>query len=67
MWTTYSTWYWHGEKHALALAAGYYLNQLVADAAGGSTKQGGDMHAMLHDAFGMHEVKEDNCEPEVVV
>jgi hypothetical protein len=25
------------------------------------------MHTMLRDAFGMHEVREDNCEPEVVV
>jgi hypothetical protein len=25
------------------------------------------MHAMLHDAFSMHEVNKDNCEPKVVV
>jgi hypothetical protein len=24
------------------------------------------MHSMLRDAFGMHEVREENCEPEVV-
>jgi hypothetical protein len=25
------------------------------------------MHAMFHDVFGMHGVREDNCEPHVVV
>jgi hypothetical protein len=65
--TTYTTWFWHSEKHVRGPVAGSYLNRLATDAASGSTEQGGDMHAMLHDTFGMHEVGEDNCEPEVVV
>jgi hypothetical protein len=31
-----------------------------------STEQGGDMHAMLSNAFDMHEVREPNREPEGV-
>jgi len=42
-------------------------NPEVANATGGSTKQGGDMHTLLHEAFGMHGVSEDiNCEPQAV-
>lgn len=64
--TTYTTWFWHGEKHVRGPVAGSYLNRSAADVASGSTEQGGDMHSMLRDAFGMHEVREENCEPEVV-
>jgi hypothetical protein len=65
--TTYTTWFWHGEKHVRGLAEGSYSNHSAANAASGSTEQGGNMHAMLRDAFGMHEVREDNCKPEVMV
>jgi hypothetical protein len=37
-----------------------YTNHLATDAASGSTEQGGDMLAMLRDAFDMHEVREHN-------
>jgi hypothetical protein len=65
--TTYTTWFWHGEKHVRGPIASSYSNRSTTDAASGSTKQGGDMHSMLRDAFGMHKVREDNCEPKVVV
>jgi hypothetical protein len=39
----------------------------AVDEAGESREQGGDMHSMLRDVFGTHEVKEENCEPKVVV
>jgi hypothetical protein len=65
--TTCTTWYWHSENHVQGPVVGSYSNCLAADVVGGSTKQGGDMHTMLHDAFGMHKVREDNYEPEVVV
>jgi len=48
-------------------AAGTYSNHPATVAAGGSTEQDSDMHAMLRDAFEMHEVREDNCELEVMV
>jgi len=66
MMTTYTTWFWHGEKHVRGSVAGSYSNRPAVDAASGSTKQSGDMHSMLRDAFGMHKVREDKCEPEVV-
>jgi hypothetical protein len=65
--TTYTTWFWHSEKHVWGLVAGSYSNRSAADAASGSTEQGGGMHSMLRVAFGIHEVREDNCELEVVV
>jgi hypothetical protein len=35
--TTYSTWFWHGEKHVRGPVAGSYSNRSVADVASGST------------------------------
>jgi hypothetical protein len=67
MWTTYTFWYWYGEKHARSPAADSNLNRPATDTAGGSKEQGGDMHSMVRDVFGMHEVREENCEAEVVV
>jgi hypothetical protein len=52
--TTYTTWFWHGEKQVRGPTAGSYSNRPATDAIGGSIEQGGDMHAMLRDAFGMH-------------
>jgi hypothetical protein len=43
--TTYTTWFWHGEKHVRGLVAGSYSNHSAANAASGSTEQGGNMHA----------------------
>jgi hypothetical protein len=65
--TTYTTWFWHDEKHVRGPVVGSYSNRSAADAASESTEQGSDMHAMLRDAFGIQEVREDNCDPEVVV
>jgi hypothetical protein len=39
------------------------LTRPAADA-GASTDEGGNMHAMLHDLFGMHDVREGNNEPQ---
>jgi hypothetical protein len=39
------------------------LTQPPADA-GASSDEGGNMHAMLRDLFGMHDVREDNYEPQ---
>jgi hypothetical protein len=39
------------------------LNRPVADA-GANTDEGGNMHTMLHDLYGMYDVKEDNYEPQ---
>ena len=67
--TTYTHWVFHGEK-VRALndheAPTSNSNQLPLDY-GPTTKQSRNMQDMLHDAFGMHEVKEDNCESETVV
>jgi hypothetical protein len=65
--TTYTTWFWHGEKHVRGPVASSNSNRSAADAASGSTEQDDDMHAMLRDAFGVHKVREDNCKLEVVV
>jgi hypothetical protein len=64
---TYTTWFWHDEKHVWGPVASSYSNPSAVDAASGSTEHGGNIHVLLRDAFGMHEVREDNCEPEVVV
>jgi hypothetical protein len=64
---SYIFWYMHGETTTRGPAACSYSCRLAEDAADGSTEQGGDMHAMLRDAFNMYEVREDNCEPHVVV
>ncbi|XP_062147655.1 uncharacterized protein LOC133856614 [Alnus glutinosa] len=43
--TTYTTWFWHGEKHVRGPVAGSYSNRSAANVACGSTEQGGNMHA----------------------
>jgi hypothetical protein len=42
------------------------LNCSATDA-GVSIEQGRNMQAMLHNVFGMYDVREDSCEPQVVV
>jgi hypothetical protein len=55
----------HGEARISGPVPGQYSNSVAVDATigsteqGGSTKQDGNMHAMLRDAFGMHDVRED--------
>lgn len=63
----YILWYMHSKRMLSGLVAGSYLNPEHTNAMGGSTEQGGDMHAMLRDAFDMHDVREDiNFEPQAV-
>jgi hypothetical protein len=49
-----------------ALVEGSNLTQLPADASA-NLDEGGNMHAMLRDLFGMHDVREDNYEPQLGV
>jgi len=60
----YNTWIMHGEKYARNPDASTNSNR---PAIGGSTEQGDNMHAMLGDVFNMHRVREDICDPKVVV
>jgi hypothetical protein len=63
----YILWYMHGETAISGPVPSRYSNLVTADATASSTEQGGDMHAMLCDAFGMHDVREDvNSQPQAV-
>jgi hypothetical protein len=66
MWSQYKDWIYYGKRHVRAPVEGFNLNRSAVDA-GASIDQGGNMHTMLCDLFGMHDVREDNCElqPEV--
>jgi hypothetical protein len=66
MMTSYVNWWRHGQTTPYNPDVAIQSNHPAIDAAGGSTKQGGDMHTMWHDVFSMHEVGEDNCGPEGV-
>ena len=57
---------YHGEKPVRVPVQCSNSNRPTVDA-GASTKQCENMHIMLCDVFGMHEVREDNCEPQVMV
>jgi hypothetical protein len=61
-----SLWSYHNETIAINLDAANGSNRPTTNVVSGSTEQGGDMSAMLHEAFGMHEVREDNRELEGV-
>jgi len=63
----YTLWYMHSEKTIRGLATSSYSTGPTANAAGVATKNVGNMHWMLRDAFGMHPDREDNCQPQVVV
>jgi hypothetical protein len=39
------------------------LNCPTIDATSGSSDHGGNMHPMLRDLFGIHDIREDNSEP----
>jgi hypothetical protein len=62
MWPQYKDWIYHGERPVYAPIEGSNSNPPAANA-GASTDQGGNMQAMLCDLFGMHDVREENCEP----
>jgi hypothetical protein len=65
--TTYTHWVFHGEKvRAPDDHEASNSNQLPLGA-GPTTEQSRNMQDMLRDAFGMHEVMEDNRESETVV
>jgi hypothetical protein len=61
----YILWYMHGETRISGHVSGRYSNPVAADATTGSTEhsggtnQGGNMYAMLRDAFNMHDVRKD--------
>jgi hypothetical protein len=57
---------YHGEKPIRGPVEGSNSNH-PASYAGSSIEQGGNMHTMLRDVFGTHNIREDNCEPQVVV
>jgi hypothetical protein len=59
----YKNWIYHDERPVYASIEGSNSNPQAADA-GVSIDQGGNMHAMLHDLYGMHDVREDNCKPQ---
>jgi hypothetical protein len=63
MWPQYKDWIYHGERFVYAPVEGSNSNPPAADV-GASTDQGGNMHAILRDLFGMHDVREDNCKPQ---
>jgi hypothetical protein len=64
--TTYKNWYYHGDKLVRLIAIVSNLTTMSTDA-GRSTEPGEHMHAMLRDIFIMHDVRIDNCGPQVVV
>jgi hypothetical protein len=63
MMTSYINWWHHGQMKPYNPDATIRSNHSATNAVGGSTEEGGDMHAMLGDAFGMHEVREENRGP----
>jgi hypothetical protein len=63
MWSQYKNWIYHGERPIRAPVEGFNLTKLITNA-GVSTYEGGNMHAILRDLFGIHDVKEDNYEPQ---
>ncbi|XP_059441766.1 uncharacterized protein LOC132174075 [Corylus avellana] len=66
MWPQYQQWIFHSERPVRAPVEGAHLNRSIVDA-GESGEQGGNMLSLLRDLFGMHEVREDNCERQVKV
>jgi hypothetical protein len=64
MWLQYKNWIYHGERPVRATVERSNLTRPAADA-GASTDVGGNMHAMLRDLFGVHDVKEDNYKPQL--
>jgi hypothetical protein len=63
--TTYKNWYYHGEKpvwcHVVPNLTPMSTN------AGRSIEHGENMHTILRDVFGMHDVRVDDCDSQVIV
>jgi hypothetical protein len=66
MWPQYKDWIYHGKRPVRAPVKGSNLNPPTANVSA-SIDQGGNMHTMFCDLFGMHTVREDNCEPQLGV
>ena len=62
MWPQYKDLIYHGETLVRAPVEGSNLTQPLPDACASTENVGGNMHAMLHDFFGMHDVREDENE-----
>jgi hypothetical protein len=58
----YKDWIYHGEQLVRAPVEGSNLTRLTANVGANTEDVGGNMHAMLHDLFGVHDVREDNNE-----
>jgi hypothetical protein len=63
MMTSYINWWHHCQTMPYNPDAAIRSNHLATNAVGGSIEEGGDKHTMLRDAFGMHEVREENRGP----
>jgi hypothetical protein len=63
MMTSYINLWHHVQTTPYNPDAAIRSNHPTTDAAGGSTEEGGNMHILLRDAFGMHEVREENRGP----
>jgi hypothetical protein len=66
MMTSYINWWHHGQTTPYNPDTAIQSNHPATNAAGGSTEQGGNMHKILRDAFGMHKTREENHGPEGV-
>ena len=64
---TYKDWMFHGEKPVWSNVEPPPSNRpTTTNAAGGSNDHGGNMHVMLRDVFGMHDVEAKNREPHAI-
>jgi len=61
--SSYINWWQYSQTTPYNSDVAIPSNHPSTDAAGGSTEEGSDMHAMLRDAFGIHKVKEENHGP----
>jgi hypothetical protein len=62
---TYTNWYFHGDL-PVRLTVPFPNSSTTSTDAGTSTEPGENMHEMLRDAFGVHNVNVENCDPHVV-
>jgi hypothetical protein len=62
---TYINWYYHGDQ-PIRLTVAFPNLTTTSTYACRSTELGENMHKMLRDVFGMHDVSVDNCDPQVV-
>jgi hypothetical protein len=67
MWPQYKDWIYHGKRLVQAPIEGSNLTRPAVDASASTEDVNGNMHAILRDLFGMHDVREDNNEPQLRV